>query len=467
MDRASTRPRPRAQAPGDVSRTRPISPTVSDVPLRPGNKVDALGYLAYDLPTTWRNRRTSSDAEATAINRAVLALVGSGQGRIRLAVDLASDAVLRSPQTDVAHRALVTALLRADRVDEAEQALARARATTSDQAPLDSLVAVLRFRTGRWDGSGGEQAAGDTTARAIRGMIAVHRNQLDLADRLLAVDTDRADSHAHWLAWARGLCAEARKEHRTAGGAPGGLDDVHANRFGRRLRAARPGSCALAARRGSVRGERGTAAQVHEIATRTGSPAATGASLRCAALLDDDPGAASRAVQILARALPACRRPGVRAGGRHHGYRRPTGLLRRARDGYRALGAHRDLARVDARLRALGVRCHPDRRAAPTDRGWDSLTCAERSVVDLTARGLTNREIAGRLFISPRTVETHLSHVYAKLGVAGRPGLRVAVARRPSEYGGLPDVRDAGSEHNCSPRLRPAPAGTAKEGPGR
>jgi pimeloyl-ACP methyl ester carboxylesterase/DNA-binding CsgD family transcriptional regulator len=55
--------------------------------------------------------------------------------------------------------------------------------------------------------------------------------------------------------------------------------------------------------------------------------------------------------------------------------------------------------------------------------GWEALTDAERPVADLVAGGLTNREVAERLFLSRYTVETHLKHVFAKLGVSSRAEL--------------------------------------------
>ena len=58
-------------------------------------------------------------------------------------------------------------------------------------------------------------------------------------------------------------------------------------------------------------------------------------------------------------------------------------------------------------------------RKRPTS-GWASLTPMERDVVSLVREGLGNKDIGARLFISPRTVQTHLTHVYAKLGIASR-----------------------------------------------
>ena len=53
----------------------------------------------------------------------------------------------------------------------------------------------------------------------------------------------------------------------------------------------------------------------------------------------------------------------------------------------------------------------------------EGLTPAELRVAELVARGSTNREVAAALFLAERTVETHLSHVYAKLGVRSRTEL--------------------------------------------
>jgi DNA-binding CsgD family transcriptional regulator len=73
-------------------------------------------------------------------------------------------------------------------------------------------------------------------------------------------------------------------------------------------------------------------------------------------------------------------------------------------------------------LRALGLR---PRRTAVT--GPDSLTPTERRVAELAASGLTNRQVAEALFVTVKTVETHLARVYQKLGIGTRTELLQAI----------------------------------------
>ena len=96
---------------------------------------------------------------------------------------------------------------------------------------------------------------------------------------------------------------------------------------------------------------------------------------------------------------------------------------------YTELGATWDARRVRSRLRELGVR----RRlvaAEPETSGWGALTASELTVARLVADGLTNREVADRLFVSPHTVNSHLRHVFSKLGITSR----VELARVARDY---------------------------------
>lgn len=65
--------------------------------------------------------------------------------------------------------------------------------------------------------------------------------------------------------------------------------------------------------------------------------------------------------------------------------------------------------------------------------GWESLTDSELGVIRLAAEGLTNRQIGDRLFISRRTVGTHLAHVFQKLDINNRSQLAAEVARRQGQ----------------------------------
>jgi pimeloyl-ACP methyl ester carboxylesterase/DNA-binding CsgD family transcriptional regulator len=62
--------------------------------------------------------------------------------------------------------------------------------------------------------------------------------------------------------------------------------------------------------------------------------------------------------------------------------------------------------------------------------GWESLTEAEMDVVRLVTAGMTNRQIAARLYLSPRTIQTHVSHIMHKLGIARRSEIAAETTRR-------------------------------------
>jgi DNA-binding CsgD family transcriptional regulator len=91
----------------------------------------------------------------------------------------------------------------------------------------------------------------------------------------------------------------------------------------------------------------------------------------------------------------------------------------RALELYAHAGAAWDVGRVRGRLRALGVRRRLVSARRP-GRGWAAMTDSELAVARLVAQGLSNREVAERLFVSPHTVSGHLRHVFAKLDVNSR-----------------------------------------------
>lgn len=88
------------------------------------------------------------------------------------------------------------------------------------------------------------------------------------------------------------------------------------------------------------------------------------------------------------------------------------------------LGAPRIAERAAKELRAAGGRRVATRAAT----GVEALTSGERRVAQLAASGMTNREIAGALVVTQKTVEGHLASAYRKLGIGGRAELRLALA---------------------------------------
>ncbi|MFI6094227.1 LuxR C-terminal-related transcriptional regulator [Lentzea sp. NPDC051213] len=105
--------------------------------------------------------------------------------------------------------------------------------------------------------------------------------------------------------------------------------------------------------------------------------------------------------------------------------------LNRALCGYDEIEAELDSARVRRALRRLGVRRRRTTVRRPDDHeleprprtGWDSLTGTEHKVARLVADGLTNRQVAKELFISPHTVGFHLRQIYRKLSIGSRVDL--------------------------------------------
>jgi DNA-binding CsgD family transcriptional regulator/transposase-like protein len=116
------------------------------------------------------------------------------------------------------------------------------------------------------------------------------------------------------------------------------------------------------------------------------------------------------------------RRRNRRADARH--------LLRQAIDTAHHLGATALAERAETELRSTGAK---PRRVRLT--GLEALTASERRISELAANGLTNREIAQTLFITDRTVEAHLTHVFTKLDIKTRTALPAALAATTQDTG--------------------------------
>lgn len=182
-------------------------------------------------------------------------------------------------------------------------------------------------------------------------------------------------------------------------------------------------------------GERETARALVEeeigLARVFGAPRALGIALRAAgviqggrageALLRESVALLTGADAALEHAHAVCdlgallRRSNRRAEARE--------LLRPALDSAHRLGAQPLADRAEIELRATGAR---PRRATLT--GLDALTASERRIAQLAGEGLTNREIAQALFVTARTVESHLTQVFRKLDLTSRDGLADALA---------------------------------------
>jgi DNA-binding CsgD family transcriptional regulator len=102
--------------------------------------------------------------------------------------------------------------------------------------------------------------------------------------------------------------------------------------------------------------------------------------------------------------------------------------LRRALDLARASGARPIAERAEHELRAAGARPRRDRIT-----GRDALTASERRVAELASGDMTNRQIGETLFITRRTVESHLEHVFRKLDIHSRSDLQRAISLQDEE----------------------------------
>jgi DNA-binding CsgD family transcriptional regulator/tetratricopeptide (TPR) repeat protein len=188
-------------------------------------------------------------------------------------------------------------------------------------------------------------------------------------------------------------------------------------------------------RDGDPEAARGALQRMADIAQPCGTDFALGIEARCRALLSDGAAADRLYREAIDRLSRTSLRPELarahllygewlRAENRRADSR---GQLRTAHEMFVAIGMEAFGERARAELRATGEKVRA--RAVETR---DDLTAQERQIAQLARDGLSNPEIAARLFVSPRTVEWHLRNVFAKLGIRSRRELGIAYLADPA-----------------------------------
>ncbi len=266
-------------------------------------------------------------------------------------------------------------------------------------------------------------------AAGVAAQIALRRDDRATADRHLAVLKDVTSTHGRMRAFLQPVTmaaawrAEADGQPERALAMLADLLDPDNPEYHHQEFLTETARLALAA------GDRATAelassiAQSAALASDTPMWATTGSI--CQAMLDDDPETLLIAAQHLHRAgerpfqafvlqeaaALLARRGDVAAS---------QAPFTRALDIYEDLGCVLDVRRIKSRLRPYGVTRGSRAMRRRVDVGWEALTPAEVTVATLVAQRESNPDIAARLFLSRRTVEAHVAHIFRKLQVRRR-----------------------------------------------
>lgn len=436
----------------------------------------SLGDLGGALAAAEQARSVAASAGdhvTTSIAMATQARILESRGQLQDALQVIENAAQLADESPggIGHRYPVQVsrghiLIELDRPGEARAAL-RAGMRISEELgvrwPLASyqvFLALLEFMTGQWDDAIAELEAsielaeetGETysqvCAHGVLSLVSLHRNDLTQARQTAdaaAKDLANWGSFSHsmaWAAWPRALIMEADGE---PGEALATLADTWDRCLSSGIVLQYPAIGAdlvrLALAAGDTGRARDTSAAVTQVASGSEVPWITGAALRCRGLVEDDAEILQAAADVYAdgsRPLYlalACEDAGAafaRQGRRDRG--RP--LLDRAIGIYERLGAARDHARAAAVLRGTGQRLGQRGPRSRPQFGWPSLTPTEHIVADLVTEGLSNPQIGERLYISHRTVQTHLAHVFTKLDMSSRVQLAAEVTRRQARQAG-------------------------------
>jgi DNA-binding CsgD family transcriptional regulator/tetratricopeptide (TPR) repeat protein len=332
---------------------------------------------------------------------------------------------------------------------DAELALGRAREYAHQSGNPDRATsvtaAVLRYWLGQWDDALVELGSDDTDAYAfmrerwpallvhgVAALIAGRRDQRTVARQHLrqglalpnqiAIDRENRD----FLLAAQALALEQSGETRQAMQM---LAQIMPRRDGEMTLTHQwlPGLVRLALAAGDRQMARAAAQACQtEAAAETQSARAAAASLQCQGLLKSDPGPLRNAVAHYRSAGPAVELPAaledlavVLAERGQNDEARVT--LHEAVGLYDGLQAGWDVRRADSRLRPYGIRRGVRGRRGPrATSGWEALTPTEVRIAALVAGGAATPDIARGMFLSRRTVQTHISHILTKLGAKGR-----------------------------------------------
>ena len=330
-----------------------------------------------------------------------------------------------------------------DAVAEAEAALgaADARERSSSAWLAGSLLAIVALRRGDLLAAerylGGARASGSLRSRAVRGRPG--RGHENIRHCVVAAQV-----------------AEARQSPKAAVDLLGDVYDKIDER--RWLLIGEPATAPWMVRAAHTAGDRVRAAQVAAVCDdiARANPefrVVTAAAAHARGILDGDASAlahaAERHTDLWARAS-ANEDLGILVGD--SGDRRAAiARLDQALGDYERTGATRDVARVRRRLRRLGVRRRHWTTAERPAQGWASLTDTESFIAGLVSRGLTNRQIAGQMFVSPHTVAFHLRQIFRKLSISSRVELaRLAIEQDRGQAGA---ARGAGPAHQNARHL--------------
>ena len=342
-----------------------------------------------------------------------------------------------------------------DRYEEAVAATRQAR-YLADQAgtvirliQAHSALGQLLFDTGRWADAMAEvqvlhedlkEPCAACCDLGIAAVISFHRGEIAAARRHLAAAVPHAQRIGNRVIGPLTLARSLDSEH--AGALPEALAVLTAGFADNKEELDEMEDLfADAVRLATKVGDLGTAKTLarHAVALAAESeiPLRQANALYCGGLLDHDAtrllSAAERyrdATRPLlgAKALEAAAAAFVDDGDRDQA----RAAFTRAVDIYSTLDAASDVAQLRATFRAHGIRRGPHAKHRHARRGWDSLTPTETKIAALVVEGLSNPQIAAGLFLSRRTVATHVSHILKKLDVRSRTDIAREAALRAS-----------------------------------